>query len=234
MGETFDCRSLRCRSEAARTRPAQPSGRGIPWSCRSSRPRSSWCSPWSSRTRRCSPPSSSRRGSNRGRCSPGSGSRSPSSPLIAVLAGSLLTLLPDAVVSAVVAVLFLVGAAILWRSLRSGAEEEEDIADAPPHPSFLKTASISFGCCSPPSGGPLAAGHRRPGRPLRRPGLGVHRVVGGAAGRLGGSRSSSARSSVRQAADPADPPDRGDPVLRLRDHRRRSRRSGCSPPDIRA
>jgi len=65
--------------------------------------------------------------------------------LIAVLAGSLLTLLPDAVVSAVVAVLFLVGAAILWRSLRSGAEEEEDIADAPPHPSFLKTASISFG-----------------------------------------------------------------------------------------
>src|SRR4051812_13955366 len=57
--------------------------------------------------------------------------------LIAVTAGSLLTLLPDTVVSAVVAGLFLVGAAILWRSLRSGAEEEEDIADAPPHPSFL-------------------------------------------------------------------------------------------------
>src|SRR3954447_5299211 len=65
--------------------------------------------------------------------------------LIAVLAGSLLTLLPDAVVSAVVAVLFLVGAVILWRSVRSGAEDEDDIAEAPPHPSFLKAASISFG-----------------------------------------------------------------------------------------
>jgi putative Ca2+/H+ antiporter (TMEM165/GDT1 family) len=65
--------------------------------------------------------------------------------LIAVTAGSLLTLLPDAVVSSIVAVLFLVGALILWRSVRSGAEEEEDLADAPEHPSFLKTAAISFG-----------------------------------------------------------------------------------------
>jgi Ca2+/H+ antiporter, TMEM165/GDT1 family len=65
--------------------------------------------------------------------------------LIAVTAGSLLTLLPDAVVSAIVAALFLIGAIILWRSVRSGAEEEEEIAEAPPHPSFLKTASISFG-----------------------------------------------------------------------------------------
>ena len=65
--------------------------------------------------------------------------------LIAVVAGSLLTLLPEAVVSSVVALLFLVGAVILWRSVRSGAEEEDDLADAPPHPSFLKTAAISFG-----------------------------------------------------------------------------------------
>jgi Ca2+/H+ antiporter, TMEM165/GDT1 family len=65
--------------------------------------------------------------------------------LIAVLAGSLLTLLPDAVVSSVVAVLFLVGAVILWRSVRSGAEEEDDLADTPAHPSFLKAAAISFG-----------------------------------------------------------------------------------------
>jgi len=64
--------------------------------------------------------------------------------LIAVTAGGLLTLLPDALVSAIVAVLFLVGALILWRSIRSGAEEEEDI-EAPPHPTFLKSASISFG-----------------------------------------------------------------------------------------
>ena len=65
--------------------------------------------------------------------------------LIAVVAGSLLTLLPEAVVSSVVAVLFLVGAVILWRSVRSGAEEEEDLADTPVHPSFLKSAAISFG-----------------------------------------------------------------------------------------
>jgi Ca2+/H+ antiporter, TMEM165/GDT1 family len=65
--------------------------------------------------------------------------------LIAVVAGSLLTLLPEAVVSSVVAVLFLVGAVILWRSVRSGAEEEEDLAETPAHPSFLKSAAISFG-----------------------------------------------------------------------------------------
>jgi putative Ca2+/H+ antiporter (TMEM165/GDT1 family) len=65
--------------------------------------------------------------------------------LIAVTAGSLLTLLPDAVVTGVVALLFVVGAAILWRSVRSGAEEEEDVVDAPEHPSFPKAAAISFG-----------------------------------------------------------------------------------------
>ena len=64
--------------------------------------------------------------------------------LIAVTAGSLLTLLPDAVVSSIVAVLFLIGAVILWRSVREGAEEAEDV-EAPPHPSFVKAASISFG-----------------------------------------------------------------------------------------
>jgi putative Ca2+/H+ antiporter (TMEM165/GDT1 family) len=64
--------------------------------------------------------------------------------LIAVTAGGLLTLLPDAVVSAIVALLFVIGALVLFRSIRSAAEEEEDI-EAPPHPSFLKAASISFG-----------------------------------------------------------------------------------------
>ena len=64
---------------------------------------------------------------------------------IAVTAGSLLSLLPEALVSGVVAVLFLVGAVILWRSVRSGAEEEEDVVEAPTHPSFLKSAAISFG-----------------------------------------------------------------------------------------
>jgi Ca2+/H+ antiporter, TMEM165/GDT1 family len=63
---------------------------------------------------------------------------------IAVTAGSLLSLLPEAVVTGVVAVLFLVGAVILWRSASSGPEDEE-LAETPEHPSFLKAAAISFG-----------------------------------------------------------------------------------------
>ena len=63
---------------------------------------------------------------------------------IAVTAGSLLSLLPEAVVTAVVAVLFLVGAIILWRSATAAAEDE-DLAETPEHPSFLKAAAISFG-----------------------------------------------------------------------------------------
>ena len=63
---------------------------------------------------------------------------------IAVTAGSLLSLLPEAVVTGVVAVLFLVGAVILWRSATSGPEDE-DLDETPEHPSFLKAAAISFG-----------------------------------------------------------------------------------------
>jgi Ca2+/H+ antiporter, TMEM165/GDT1 family len=63
---------------------------------------------------------------------------------IAVTAGSLLSLLPDALVSGVVAALFLVGAVILWRSATSGPEDEE-LAETPDHPSFFRAAAISFG-----------------------------------------------------------------------------------------
>jgi Ca2+/H+ antiporter, TMEM165/GDT1 family len=63
---------------------------------------------------------------------------------IAVTAGSLLSLLPEALVSGVVALLFLVGAVILWRSATSGPEDEE-LAETPAHPSFVKAATISFG-----------------------------------------------------------------------------------------
>jgi Ca2+/H+ antiporter, TMEM165/GDT1 family len=63
---------------------------------------------------------------------------------IAVTAGSLLSLLPQALVSGVVAVLFLVGAVILWRSATSGPEDEE-LADTPADASFLRAAAISFG-----------------------------------------------------------------------------------------
>jgi putative Ca2+/H+ antiporter (TMEM165/GDT1 family) len=64
---------------------------------------------------------------------------------IAVTAGSLLSLLPDALVSGVVAVLFLVGAVLLWRSAHEGPEDADDVAEGKEGHSFLKVAAISFG-----------------------------------------------------------------------------------------
>ncbi|SFF65122.1 TMEM165/GDT1 family protein [Blastococcus tunisiensis] len=63
---------------------------------------------------------------------------------IAVTAGSLLSLLPEALVSGVVAVLFLVGAVLLWRSARSGPEDEE-LGETGQGSSFLRIAAVSFG-----------------------------------------------------------------------------------------
>ncbi|HEY0126817.1 MAG TPA: TMEM165/GDT1 family protein [Blastococcus sp.] len=63
---------------------------------------------------------------------------------IAVTAGSLLSLLPEALVSGVVAVLFLVGAVILWRSASSEPEEEE-LDETKQGTSFFRIAAISFG-----------------------------------------------------------------------------------------
>ncbi|MGY2083296.1 TMEM165/GDT1 family protein [Blastococcus sp. SYSU DS0539] len=64
---------------------------------------------------------------------------------IAVTAGSLLSLLPEALVTGVVAVLFLVGAIILWRSATSGAEDGGEAAGTREQVSFLRAAAISFG-----------------------------------------------------------------------------------------
>jgi Ca2+/H+ antiporter, TMEM165/GDT1 family len=64
---------------------------------------------------------------------------------IAVTAGSLLSLLPDALVSGVVAVLFLVGAVLLWRSAGEGPEDADDVAEGKEGRSFLRVAAISFG-----------------------------------------------------------------------------------------
>ncbi|MGY2002730.1 TMEM165/GDT1 family protein [Blastococcus sp. SYSU DS1024] len=64
---------------------------------------------------------------------------------IAVTAGSLLSLLPEALVSGVVALLFLVGAVILWRSATAGAEDAGAAADGREPTSFLRAAAISFG-----------------------------------------------------------------------------------------
>ncbi len=64
---------------------------------------------------------------------------------IAVTAGSLLSLLPTALVSGVVAVLFLVGAVLLWRSASEGPEDGGEAADARERTSFLRAAAVSFG-----------------------------------------------------------------------------------------
>jgi len=64
---------------------------------------------------------------------------------IAVTAGSLLSLLPEALVSGVVAVLFLVGAVLLWRSASVGPEDAGEAAEAREQTSFLRAAAISFG-----------------------------------------------------------------------------------------
>jgi putative Ca2+/H+ antiporter (TMEM165/GDT1 family) len=64
---------------------------------------------------------------------------------IAVTAGSLLSLLPQALVSGIVAVLFLVGAVLLWRSASEGPEDGGDAADSRERTSFLRAAAISFG-----------------------------------------------------------------------------------------
>jgi putative Ca2+/H+ antiporter (TMEM165/GDT1 family) len=64
---------------------------------------------------------------------------------IAVTAGSLLSLLPEALVTAVVAVLFLTGAVLLWREARKGAEDEGAAAEARENTSFIRAAAISFG-----------------------------------------------------------------------------------------
>jgi putative Ca2+/H+ antiporter (TMEM165/GDT1 family) len=63
---------------------------------------------------------------------------------IAVTAGSLLSLLPEALVTGVVALLFLVGAIILWRSAGE-VEDGGEAADAREQTSFLRAAAISFG-----------------------------------------------------------------------------------------
>jgi putative Ca2+/H+ antiporter (TMEM165/GDT1 family) len=65
--------------------------------------------------------------------------------VIAVTAGSLLSLLPDALVSGVVALLFLIGAVLLWREARKGAADEEAAALARENTGFVRAAAISFG-----------------------------------------------------------------------------------------
>ncbi len=66
--------------------------------------------------------------------------------VIAVAAGSLLTLLPHRFVEAVVAALFLLGAVLIWREGLDQEEDEEDAVRAMPEcPWILKVASLAYG-----------------------------------------------------------------------------------------
>ncbi|WP_300677406.1 TMEM165/GDT1 family protein [Nocardioides sp.] len=70
--------------------------------------------------------------------------------VIAVAAGQVLTLLPHNAVEAVVAVLFLLGAVLIWREGSEDLEEEEEAEEAEldaaeSKRSFWKVASLGFG-----------------------------------------------------------------------------------------
>ena len=66
--------------------------------------------------------------------------------VIAVVAGSLLTLLPHRLVEAVVAVLFVLGAALIWREGRESPEEPSaEVADPLNRTSFWRVAGVGYG-----------------------------------------------------------------------------------------
>jgi Ca2+/H+ antiporter, TMEM165/GDT1 family len=67
--------------------------------------------------------------------------------VIAVFAGSLLTLLPHRIVEAVVAVLFLLGAFLVWREGRESDDDDDAdaVAEPPAGSGFWKVAGLSFG-----------------------------------------------------------------------------------------
>jgi putative Ca2+/H+ antiporter (TMEM165/GDT1 family) len=70
--------------------------------------------------------------------------------VIAVIAGSALTLLPQRLLEAVVAVLFLVGAVLIWREGNEDeealeAEEEAELSAVPDTAGFWSIASLAFG-----------------------------------------------------------------------------------------
>lgn len=65
--------------------------------------------------------------------------------VIAVAAGSLLTLAPRRAVEGVVAVLFVLGAFLIWREGRQHEEEEDEENAVDDDAGFLKIASLGYG-----------------------------------------------------------------------------------------
>lgn len=65
--------------------------------------------------------------------------------VIATAAGSLLSLLPRRLVEAVVAVLFIVGAVLIWREgMEQEQQEQEQVETVPESAGFLNVASLGF------------------------------------------------------------------------------------------
>jgi putative Ca2+/H+ antiporter (TMEM165/GDT1 family) len=66
--------------------------------------------------------------------------------VVAVAAGSLLTLMPHRAVEAVVAASFLIGAVLIWREGLEQEESEEDaVREMPERPGFWKVAGLGYG-----------------------------------------------------------------------------------------
>jgi putative Ca2+/H+ antiporter (TMEM165/GDT1 family) len=66
--------------------------------------------------------------------------------VIAVAAGSLLTLLPRRLLEGVVSLLFLIGAVLVWREGMEEVEAEEEVVEAVPATAgFWRVASLGFG-----------------------------------------------------------------------------------------
>ncbi len=66
--------------------------------------------------------------------------------VIATAAGSLLALLPRRPVEVVVAVLFLLGAVLIWREgMHREEEDEEAVAAVPENAGFARVATLAFG-----------------------------------------------------------------------------------------
>lgn len=65
--------------------------------------------------------------------------------VIATAAGSLLSLLPRRLVEAVVAVLFILGAVLIWREgMEQEQQEQEQVETVPESAGFLNVASLGF------------------------------------------------------------------------------------------
>ncbi len=65
--------------------------------------------------------------------------------VVAVAAGSLIALLPRRPVDAVVGVLFLIGAMLLWRESSGDEEADDEPDDLPADAGFWKVAGVGFG-----------------------------------------------------------------------------------------